>query len=307
MPLSSRYKFFFNILIYVSLGFLVLYLVKSDFIDFSDFSFNYTYLIISLLLLYSGFLVSPLAWQKILRKHDIVISYRKALVSEGLPIFSKYIPGKIMIIIGRAAYISIEGGDSLVKNSSISLKAQMLSLLAALSLGLFSLLFLKGLFIYLILCLLAVILMMSALFIRGIHTFFINLLRKLPGSSFTLPYVGIKESVSAFVYYLLLWGLWGAAFVIFCYSLEGELNFLAISIFPLATALGIVAIIFPGGIGIREGVLAFLLIHAGIPADLAAIISVGSRLWYLSAEIFIFIIALFLKKKDFAKLNLKQS
>jgi len=294
MPGKARYKLWFNLLIYISLGFLLYYLYKENYFSFRNLHFRLPYLFVSLAFLFGGFIISPLAWQKLLTKHQIAAPYKTAIISEGLAIFSKYIPGKIMIIIGRAAYISLQG-QSLKITGTVSFKAQLISLLAALSLGIISLLFLNDVGLYLLICFSFVALLFCALFIKQIHELILKMIRKLPGLNFDLPYVTIKESFSTYVYYLILWILWGMAFYFFCLSLKQDVPLTLIPVFPLATALGIVAIIFPGGIGIREGALAFLLIKNGLSPEIAGLISVSSRIWYLSGEVFIFIAALILK------------
>ncbi|MFC1887849.1 lysylphosphatidylglycerol synthase domain-containing protein, partial [Candidatus Cloacimonadota bacterium] len=59
--------------------------------------------------------------------------------------------------------------------------------------------------------------------------------------------------------------------------------------FPLAATLGIIALIAPGGLGAREGVLTVLLNSVGIDIVTATSISVASRIWYLTGELFIFV------------------
>ena len=60
--------------------------------------------------------------------------------------------------------------------------------------------------------------------------------------------------------------------------------------FPLAATLGIMAVIAPGGLGAREGVLVGYLMLAGVPLAEATTISLASRLWFLVGEAFIFIV-----------------
>ena len=62
--------------------------------------------------------------------------------------------------------------------------------------------------------------------------------------------------------------------------------------FPLATSLGMVALILPGGIGLREVVLTGYLSLDGISSSDAATVAVASRLWFLIGEIFIFLLGL---------------
>ena len=60
--------------------------------------------------------------------------------------------------------------------------------------------------------------------------------------------------------------------------------------FPLAGVLGIMTFISPGGLGTREGVIVAYLTLASIPVVEATTIAVASRLWFLTGEVFIFIV-----------------
>ncbi len=69
-----------------------------------------------------------------------------------------------------------------------------------------------------------------------------------------------------------------------------EVSLLAGFIFPLANTLGIVFILAPGGIGIREGILTVLIHASGVDLITATSIAVFSRLWFLAGEGFLFLL-----------------
>jgi uncharacterized membrane protein YbhN (UPF0104 family) len=60
--------------------------------------------------------------------------------------------------------------------------------------------------------------------------------------------------------------------------------------------MGVVVVISPGGLGIREGVLIFFLKIIGFTPDLAVTISITSRLWFVIGEGYIFILAFILNR-----------
>ena len=68
--------------------------------------------------------------------------------------------------------------------------------------------------------------------------------------------------------------------------------------FALACVVAVLALIAPGGIGVREGVLITILIGIGLEKQDAISISVISRLWFLVGEVFIFILASILSITD---------
>ncbi|MEZ5196557.1 MAG: hypothetical protein R2764_09195, partial [Bacteroidales bacterium] len=65
--------------------------------------------------------------------------------------------------------------------------------------------------------------------------------------------------------------------------------------FPLSVTIGLLAIIFPGGLGVREGILVGYMVLTGMPIQIATVITLYARLWFISGEIFIFLLALGLR------------
>ena len=61
--------------------------------------------------------------------------------------------------------------------------------------------------------------------------------------------------------------------------------------FPISVVYGVLAIIVPGGIGVRESILSGFLIALKVDPKLAVTISALSRLWFISGEVFIFLLA----------------
>lgn len=61
--------------------------------------------------------------------------------------------------------------------------------------------------------------------------------------------------------------------------------------FPLSVCFGIIAIILPGGLGLREGIIIGYLVLAGLDTEQATTISFLNRLWFIAGELFIFLLA----------------
>ncbi len=285
----------FQVLIYLSVIFLLYYLSKIDYLAFHDFHFQFSRLALSLVVLWAGFLISPLAWAKLLTKHHIPTAYNRALVSEGLYIFTKYIPGKIMIVLGRAGYIGLRSKTSMKETGLISLKAQVLSIIAGLVMGMFALSGLTGsrwVYLFYFAFFFLLLLYFNNSFI---HKFILRIIHRLTGKQMDLPLIKIKDSQSVFYYYLLMWLFWSSGFYLLLLSLGVDYGFQSLFILALANTLGVIAIISPGGIGIREGILVVFLNQAGVGIETATAISVLGRLWYMSGEVFFFLAALIVK------------
>ena len=94
--------------------------------------------------------------------------------------------------------------------------------------------------------------------------------------------------------YLLLWIYFGIAFFLFIKSIVPPIQLshllMIIAIYPLAWSLGVLSLVTPGGLGIREGILSVLLTLCLPPAN-AGLVALLSRVWVMSAEILLASIA----------------
>lgn len=286
----DKIKQIFKILLYLSFGFVIYYLYQFDYLQLQTINFNYYFATISVLLLWLGFFVSSLSWKNALKSHQIHISTSKAVYSHGISVFAKYIPGKIWVILGRASIIS-ESGFSLLKTSTISLKEQLVYLLIGLLISLIALPFLPiNIFITLIVALTAVGLYLF-LFVKPIYNFSVGLLEKITKKKLDIPFINIKEAKSFSVTILLYWFIWSIAFYLLCKSIIPETSAWASFAFPLSVCYGLLAVVVPGGIGVRESIITLVLTATGLSAPEAITISVIQRLWFITGEIFIFTLA----------------
>ncbi len=285
-------KLFFNALIYISLAFLLAFLYKYNYIDVKGISFNPWLLGVSCIFLWAGFIGSALGWKKALSIHGIEVSRKEAISSHGLSVFAKFIPGKVWVILGRASKVSIIG-HSLKTSSYASLKEQMVYVW----LGLIQALVVFGvshrnieLFVLVLLLIIALTLFNFSGWVRRIFAF---VFKKVFKKELDIPRVGTKELFGLVGYIGLYWLLWDIAFWLFVSAVLPGCSILTAFVFPLSVTLGLLAIIVPGGLGVREGLIVIGLSAFGVPVELATAISIAARLWFLSGEVFIFILAFF--------------
>jgi len=288
-------KLFFNILIYISIAFLVYYLFKYNYIDIKGLSFDPVYLVLSVFFLWGGFFASTFGWKRILNVHGVPSSVEDAIKSHGLSVFAKYIPGKVWVILGRASKISL-GGYSLKTTSFASLKEQLIYLWLGFLQALCYLLVINSQVELLLLVVLLIVGLtlfnFSGWFRKIISFFYIRIFKK----ELEIPVVKTKEVLSVIGIITFYWLLWDIAFWLFIRSTFSDVHFIVSFIFPLSISLGLIAVIVPGGFGIREGLIVVGLTSFGIPLELATTISVAARLWFISGEVFIFLLALVLEK-----------
>ena len=285
----------FRILIYISLAFLVIYLYKFNYLNVQGLDLDPVYLIPAILLLWGGFMMSTLSWWKALSIHDIHVSKKMALLSHGLSVFAKYIPGKLWAILGRASFVSIE--EHSMRNASyISLKEQLIYVWLGLLIGIGPLLYFYPLNSFVILVLILSLFFTFFLYSRGFHQFVVRILGKLLRKQLNVPLVTFKEVIPLILYVLSYWLLWIFAFYFFVLSFHIEFSIGVIFCWPLGISLGVLSLITPGGIGVREGIMTGFMVLTGMPLETATTIAVISRLWFISGEIFIFSLSLVLNK-----------
>ena len=293
----KKYQWLFRILLYVSLLFLIYYLVKFDYLSLAKIQIRWFWLIISAIFLWAGFFFSTISWKMALKFHGVKISTELAVVSHGLSIFAKYIPGKLWVILGRAAYVGSREQLKVSELSFISLKEQLLYILLGLIISFFPALiyFNHDYWVYIIL--LTIFGLSLLLFVKPLHDFGEKILKKILRKDISLPVITFKLSIKLSFYIVIYWIFYSIGFYFLVVSLTSDANIIHAFAFPLAVSYGVLAIVTPGGIGVREGLIVAFLVSTGIDLQASVTISVISRLWFISGEVFLFFLAFLLSKK----------
>ncbi len=240
--------------------------------------------------MFGGFAADALSWKAILNTSNIRVNTRGCFASVGLTIFAKYIPGKVLVIVGRAAYISERMSYPLGRISMLSLNAQSISLWVGLTLGTTGLFIMGKLPVWKWFILFLWTSLTVIIFSKVVHVLFEKFIKFIYRKEILLPQLNVISIIKVMPWFLACWGCWGIGFYFLASSLQAQyVPLVAGLIYPLCGTLGILAIIAPGGIGVREGLITGCLVMTGLPVTEAAAISVASRLWFLTGEIFIFI------------------
>ncbi|MBU2649823.1 MAG: flippase-like domain-containing protein [Bacteroidetes bacterium] len=295
-------KLLYNILIYISFIFLFIYLIRTDYINFDKIQFNYIALAASIVLFWIGITMSSLSWGNALKVHHITISSKNAVISHGLSIFAKYIPGKIWVVLGRATYVS-NLGYSINTSSLASLKEQLIYVWTGIGISIIPVLIYYGIKSLSILVFGIFILLTIFLFLKPFHNTVIKLINRVFKKDIQVPALRFSENTTIILFCSAYWIIWMVGFYFFSYSIYPKVTIMAVFAFPLGVTLGLLAIIIPSGLGVREGIISGYLILTGIPEDAAISISFLARFWFLSGEIFIFLFAVLLR---LSKKNSKQ-
>jgi len=243
----------------------------------------------SIVLLFAGFLAGTISWKAMLERSGYDSSLSSCIAGTGLSVFGKYIPGKVWVIAGRAAYISQRSTYSLGQLSIVSLRTQFIGLWTGLALGGLGLSLVGGLHRWGWPAITLWLVLSVLIFSQAVQRFVNAAGRLILHREIRLPDVKFKATASVLPWFALTWALWAIGFLLLVRGLvPGAIPWSVALGFPLAATLGILAVIAPGGLGVREGVLTGYLVLAGIPIADATTVAVTSRLWFLIGEIFIF-------------------
>jgi uncharacterized membrane protein YbhN (UPF0104 family) len=244
-----------------------------------------------------GFIGQSVQWKAILQSDKGIISLKDALISTGLPIFGKYIPGKVWIILGRAAYVSEKSGLEVKAVTWLSLLSQLFTLLIGLLIGGVILLIQGNFAQYGWLILIGTLGFSAILFVPAIARLIESSVKRVFKKELSLPTLSIQNAIKILPYYVFTWMAWSLGFYFMITAVAGiAAPWDALAIFPLSASLGIMAVIVPGGLGVREGVIVALLVLTGIDQITAIQISVAQRIWFLIGEGFIFLLGLALNQ-----------
>ncbi len=292
--MSFSKKHFSSIIIFASLGFITYYLWSKSLLDFSAFQFN-TSFVLSLLFLFVGFFVSGLSWWYALKVHQVDIGIKKAVSSHGLPIFAKYIPGKVWTVLGRASQVDSITNKGVTFLSFISLKEQFVYLLVGILISVLPIYKVYGLGYFFYLVLLSGIGLYLVIFNKLIHNLVTKILVMILKKELDIPLITHKNGLKLSFFNILLWLSWTLAFYFFAGSMAENFALDLAFVFPISVVYGVLAIVMPGGIGVREGIITAFLTVSGMNLEVATSISVASRLWFILGEIFIFLLSVVLQ------------
>lgn len=299
MSHPSIFNKYFTSFVYVSLAFLLVFLYRSDFLLLDVKDINVTFLGASCLFLCGGFVVNAFCWFFYCRRLSAHISLTDAFVSHGLSVFGKYVPGKVWVILGRAAYLC-SGGVPLKSAGQLSFYAQLVSIWCGLTLGLVGFAVVDSmkpmLGLLLPLWLLAALGVYFPVLVSGSRIGYLG--RALDRVNALQDFITPRYVFSTLPVFIVLWLTWTVGFYLLGRAIvpSGTFEWQVMFAFPFAATVGILAIVFPGGLGIREGLIVYFMVQGGVPIAEATTVSIAARIWFIIGEVFIFVVAFVLRR-----------
>jgi uncharacterized membrane protein YbhN (UPF0104 family) len=235
--------------------------------------------------------MNAVAWKKILEKSNYHIRVGNCLAGFGLSIFGKYIPGKIWMVMGRAAYIAEKSDLSLGALSAVSLNMQFIAIWIGLVFGLMGMFLLDGWHLWGWFIVFLWLFFSIIIFSHFAHAKFEHIVKVILRKEIKIPRLTSGSTLSVMPWFVIYWALWSFGFYLLVTSLIHIDVLWSVGFgFPLAATLGIITFISPGGLGTREAIMVGYLTLAGIPLVEATTVAVASRLWFFGGEVFIFIL-----------------
>lgn len=296
MILKTLYKSFWTSirpLIYVMFFCLIGYFfglnIYTHFQEIKNHSFeiNIFILIASFLGYFLFYFLLTILWKSILGKPNI--PFKDILRVNTISWLSKYIPGKVSIILSKV--IPLEKFSVSKKESFLSVVyEQIFQIISALLLSLPFILFLIGndqqnSYIYGALVWLFVCILMIQ---PKIFHFWLNTALKLTKRDIIKQeqFLGWKKILYYIFWYMCVVIVKWLSFALFAYSLWGitpsMIPYLSFT-WIFAWVVSIIAFFAPNGIWFREGIMMILLSYIVTP-EIALILSISSRLWSWVAD-----------------------
>lgn len=254
-----------------------------------EWNLNWAYLSVSILLVIFFYLTAHLRWRLILKYLGYTISIYSSLKYWIFAEVGRYVPGKIWFVLGRAYGGKKEG----IRQSAILLSTVLeLAVLTITSL----IIFIIGIAAFMsdielnwpvsiLLLAVAVICGMIAIYPPLFSRIFNFALKKLKRETFemSIPY---SKMILLLGILMLMWIVHGSAFFFLSkaiYPVSWSLYPLFLAVFAISWFAGFVAFLTPGGLGIRELAITFILANY-VPASIAVIMAIAFRLLLIIAE-----------------------
>ena len=256
----------------------------------ASFTFRIFPLILSSLILAFSYFIQVWAWYLITLKLRIAIPFKETLESWFYSQLGKYLPGKVWLFLSRFYLYESKGKSKGAVTVALYFET-MTMIMAAGLIFLVSFLFCgeapsschETLYPWIILGLILASLSLHPKVLQKILNRILTFLKR-DLISFSISYSDVLRILGVCI---LSWAFVGLGFSLFvnsAFSVSLSSILFLTGALAISSTLGLVALFAPSGLGVREGVLVFLL-SSIMPSAVAVILSVLTRLWMTFIEI----------------------
>lgn len=275
-------------------------------IPFEQIRFNYWLVILSYVCMFAYFCASAFAWKRLLVAYDSKLSSFRSFQIVGISQLGKYIPGKVWFLLGRMYLAKQFNIPERISFVSLVLETMLILITG----GVIAVLtvaaqWIQNLSIRALVAFAAII--GTLVFVHPrIFGRLVDFMMRVLKQEIVRMNVTFGGIVVLLMLYFVCWFWAGTAFFIIVrsfYEVEIGKWLLFVGVFALAWVTGFVSFLTPAGLGVREGVMAFLLSFY-MPVSMAVIVALVARVWVSMAEVMFFLVALpGIKKWNIARLE----
>jgi glycosyltransferase 2 family protein len=254
------------------------------------FSFRIVPLLLSTLIFVLSYFVQVWAWYLVTVRLEIALPLRETVATWFYSQLGKYLPGKVWLLLGRFYLYDSRGKSRKALTVALYLEAVTLVMAAGL-VFLLSLLFLKEVKSFTLgipLPGMILLFLLSLLFLhpKVLEKIFNTVLVRLKREPFYVP-ISYLQILWILTLCVLSWIIGGVGFYVFVdsvWSISIEHILFLTGALAISSTVGLLALFAPSGLGVREGVLVYLL-SSIMPSSVAVILSLLTRLWMTFIEI----------------------
>ncbi len=247
---------------------------------------NYLYLSLSFLMIFAALSSMVPVWLLILQRLGTRLSFKRGFRIWFLSALGKYLPGKVWQVVGMI-YLCRREGISAQKSATSAILVQVLSIVPGVVLVVITINFLHpgvpNSFYFLLLLIPLGLVVAYPPALEGLVNVFA---RRFKRDEVRLR-ARYTHVLGFMLLYFFIWLLYGCSFFTFVRAMA-FVHFKHVlafgGVFTGAYLLGLFSVFVPGGLGVREGAMAFLLTPF-FPLPVAAAISLASRIWLTAAEL----------------------
>jgi hypothetical protein len=264
---------------------LLFYLVRSvaanwDMVSHYDWSFDPVLMTLAAALFTLGYVVLPWIWRRVLESTGHTMGFGDAWDIYYLGNLGRYIPGKVWMVLG-VSYLAAKRGIPKEAAAATAILAQVYSLLSSVVFFFFFLIFagMEGIAERIIWMLPPLVFMLAFSLYPDLLVRMANTLLRHLGRNPLAVNISRRAALGLTLLYFLSWVIMGSAFGIFIAAVAGagQVSIPAAAVmYVVAYTVGFLALFAPGGIGVREGVLAAML-GSYLPVSVAILIAALSR------------------------------
>lgn len=269
----------------------------------TDFSFNFSNLLLAFVLTLINILILGLTWSWLIKtckkEGDVELKNRDKIIIFTVSWIARYIPGKIFSYAGKI-FLASKKGVSKTTMSIVSTLELGLSTIAHVALSIVAFIFFIEYESSTALTLLIILLLLGFIFVHPktllpILNFAAGLFKKEKvGKKSLPPYPKLLLCIASYMLAILTRSVAFYFIVSSLLVLQDGLAVVLVFSFIVSGIVGKMAVISPGGLGFQEGAIVILLLsYFSLPQ--ATLISVFSRICFVFVDLVLYIIVYFLK------------